>query len=78
MTVLDQVKKNLDDMQSSAATRGENHQASLIDQKRQLLVKTMDNAFPEYENARNIVADNYNNVVNPLQNSQLGKLVIIW
>lgn len=52
MPVLDQVKKNIDDMIEAAKRTGENNRIRLLTEKRDALVSTMDNAFPDYAAAR--------------------------
>ena len=49
---LDQVKRSLDDMQQVAKSKGKNNKARLIGEKRDLLIKQMDELNPAYTEAR--------------------------
>lgn len=52
LPVLDQVKKNLDDMIEVAKRGGERNKVRLLEQRRGALLKATDEAFPEYGIAR--------------------------
>lgn len=52
MPVVDAVKKNLDDMISTAQRAGENNRARLLIERRDALVQMADQAFPDYAAAR--------------------------
>lgn len=54
MFTLDQVKKNTDSMISAAQQAGDGYRASILTGFKNNLLKTMDQAHPEYANARAI------------------------
>jgi hypothetical protein len=71
LPVLDQVKKNIDDMIKVAARAGENNKVRLLEQRRVDLVNATDDAFPEYANAR-AAFEQASPEVDALVNSRIG------
>ena len=72
--VLDSAKKYLDDIANNAGMQGKNSLASNAGNASSNIRNLADIAEPNYATARGIVAQNMQDVVNPMQNSQVGKL----
>jgi hypothetical protein len=72
--VIDAAKKYLDDIGSSASMSGKNSLASNAKSAALTAKNVGIAASPEYGTALQITADNMKNVVEPMKNSQVGKL----
>lgn len=73
LPVLDQVKKNIDDMIEVAKRAGEGNKVRLLEQRRVALVNATDEAFPEYATAR-AVFEQASPEVTALENSRIGQV----
>lgn len=71
---LDQAKKHLDSQIEVARRSGDNFAASQMSAARDKIVSAADAAFPDYAKARAIVAQNMQENVIPMEQSQVGKL----
>jgi len=71
---VDQAQKRLQGMIDEAKTRGNRYEAMQMQQAKDKLLTAADTAFPDYAKARGIVAKNMQDVVVPMQQSQVGKL----
>lgn len=56
---LDLVKRSIDDKISSAKRAGENNRARLLEQRRNDLVTTLDDIYPQYKEARGVYENQY-------------------
>ncbi len=71
---LDMAKKWLDSQSQVKAQAGDRFAAGTRSDAAGTITKNVDPVSPDYAKARSIVADNMKNVVEPMQQSQVGKL----
>lgn len=71
---MDQAKKHLDGQIEIAQRQGDTFAAKQMGAARDKIVTAADASFPDYAKARSVVADNRQNVVTPMEQSQVGKL----
>lgn len=69
---LDAAKKWADDASSKAIGSGENNAAAVWGGAAKTITQTVDASVPTYAKARGIVAKNFRDVVEPMQNSPVG------
>lgn len=74
VAVIDAAKKHLDDIKNSAATKGQNNLSANAGGAAKTAAEIGDAAAPEYATARAIVEKNMRENVNPMEDSQIGKL----
>ena len=72
--VMDAAKKYLDDISNKATLNKEYSLSSNAGNASKVARQIADSASPEYAQARGIVADNMQNVVNPMERGQVGQL----
>lgn len=71
---LDQAKKHLDGKIEVAQRQGDTFAAKQMGEARDKILQAADASFPDYAKARGVIAQNRQNVVEPMEQGQVGKL----